>query len=348
MKVTVEQKGGSELGSVTLEQLITEETEHQLAMQQKQKRNWRSLPLVVSLFFDIVIAGVLLCVFALFHHVVAFSFQSADPVMPPSTDSGMIDSTEPEASPFTETVVMTDSSYSSKNVAITVEQHTKGEGDDLITYYVADVRVRSISCFRTAFAKDKYGQGIKEGVLSIAERNNAILATSGDYYGMHASKSVIRNGRLYRQKNGDEDVCVLYRNGTMKIFYDNEKFDAAAEVENGAWQAWSFGPSLFDKNGEPLASYGGYVGKTHPRCAIGYYESGHYALVLVDGRKEDYSRGMTIPELGELFKELGCTLAYNLDGGETAQMAFNGEIVNQPYKDGRDVSDILYITEVDG
>jgi exopolysaccharide biosynthesis protein len=89
------------------------------------------------------------------------------------------------------------------------------------------------------------------------------------------------------------------------------------------------------------------IGGLNPRSAIGYYEPGHYCFVTVDGRKEGYSIGMTVPELAQLFEDLGCQSAYNLDGGQTAVMMFGDSIANQPYHGGRKTSDIIYITEPD-
>lgn len=336
------------MAGMTLEERIEELAQQERALQEKHKQSHRHTPRWLPAVLDIVIAGFMLCVFALFHHVIPFSVDVTEPITPPVTDNGP---SEPEdngiKAPFTAEVVKTENSYSSPNIAITVEKRTKGEGDSLVTYYVADVRLKSMDCFRTAFAKDKFGKNIKEDVLPLADRHGAILATSGDYYGMNASRTVIRNGTLYRESTQDRDLCVLYRDGTMKIFYDNDKFDAAAEMENGAWQAWSFGPSLLKKDGTPLTTYSGYLAKAHPRCAIGYYEPGHYVFVVVDGRAEGYSQGLTMVNMAKLMKDLGCTLAYNLDGGQTAQMAFDGAIVNQPYNGGRVVSDILYIGEVE-
>ncbi len=337
------------MSGLTLEQVIEVQAADEMTAQQqktplKPRRRRKWLPFVL----DVGIAGVLLCVFALFHHVIPFSMDTTEAITPPVTDSEPIETeTDIVKAPFTDEVVKTENSYTSPNIAISVEKRTKGEGDSLVTYYVADVYVNSIDCFRTAFAKDTFGKNIKEDVLDIAERQGAILATSGDYYGMNATRTVIRNGQLYRESTQDGDLCVLYRDGTMKIFYDGEPFDAETEMENGAWQAWSFGPSLFKKDGTPLTSYRGHLSSEHPRCAIGYYEPGHYAFVVVDGRAEGYSQGLTMVDLSTLMKDLGCTLAYNLDGGQTAQMAFDGAIVNQPYKDGRVVSDILYIGEVE-
>lgn len=344
------------MSGLTLEQVIEVQVAEEMAAWHKQKKSPKpSKPRRHLKWFpfllDIVLAGVLLCVFALFHHVIPFSMDTTEPITPPVTDSDKEHPSEPEdngiKAPFTTEVVKTENSYSSPNIAISVEKRTKGEGNEIVTYYVADVRLNSIDCFRTAFAKDTFGKNIKEDVLPLAERHGAILATPGDYYGMNATRTVIRNGKLYRKSNQNGDLCVLYRDGTMKIFYNREPFDAETEMKNGAWQAWSFGPSLFKKDGTPITSYGGYLAKEHPRCAIGYYEPGHYALVVVDGRAEGYSQGLSMVDMATLMKDLGCTLAYNLDGGQTAQMAFDGKIVNQPYKDGRVVSDILYIGEVE-
>ncbi len=350
---------------MTLEELIGLQTENQLAAQQKQqqprkkqphaRKPRRRSPNLLPFIADIAIAGILLCTFALFHHVLPTAFGPAQDVLPPVGDNPTInvgDDTPVEDTvkpPFTKDVVITENSYSSENIAITIEQRTKGEGDDLITYYVADIYLKSVDCFRTAFAKDKFAQNTLEGVVPIAKRHNAILATAGDFYGWNPGRTVIRNGTAYRDGTVDRDVCVLYRDGSMKIFYKGQPFNAYDEVENGAWQAWSFGPSLFDMEGEPITSYAEYkyIEGKHPRCVLGYYEPGHYAFVLVDGRADNYSVGMTIGETSALMKELGCTIAYNLDGGRSAQMVFNGEMYNRPYKDGRNISDILYIGEVE-
>ena len=50
-------------------------------------------------------------------------------------------------------------------------------------------------------------------------------------------------------------------------------------------------------------------------------------------------------ELAQIFEDMGCQAAYNLDGGATASMIFNNKIVNQPYDGGRKVSDIILIGE---
>jgi exopolysaccharide biosynthesis protein len=248
------------------------------------------------------------------------------------------------AEKFTATVIQNGASYSSPNMAFTVTQHVQGEGADKITYYVADIYLREIRYLQAGFAKNAYGKGVEEPFLDLVKNCGAVLAVSGDYYGRH-SGPVIRNGVLYRDATGSGDVCVIYKDGTMKTF-ERGKFSADTEMKNGAWQAWCFGPSLLSEDGKAKTRFNSSLTPKHPRCAIGYYEPGHYALVLVDGRQDNYSSGMTLRELSSLFETLGCTVAYNLDGGRSAQMAYENRYVNHPYRNGRDVSDIIFLSEV--
>lgn len=324
---------------VTLEELI--QSTSQPPKPQKKKRG---TPLAVSLLLDILIAGALLCLFALFHHVLPETYSTLPPAAPPAQSAPDTSMGAAFADKFTASVIQTESSYSSPNMAFTVTQHVQGEGADKITYYVADIYLRDIAYLQTGFAKNTYGKGIDEPFLDLVKNSGAVLAVSGDYYGRHYGP-VIRNGTLYRNAAGSGDVCVLYKDGTMKTF-ERGAFNAAEEMENGAWQAWCFGPALLSEDGKAKTRFNSSLTPKHPRCAIGYYEPGHYALVLVDGRQDDYSSGMTLTELSALFESLGCTAAYNLDGGRSAQMAYNNEFVNRPYKDGRNVSDIIFLGEV--
>ena len=98
-------------------------------------------------------------------------------------------------------------------------------------------------------------------------------------------------------------------------------------------------------SGEPMTEFNTSVATWNPRCAIGYYEPGHYCLVVVDGRQRGYSLGLEMTELSKLMKQLGCTEAYNLDGGMTAMMAYGTELYSQPCGGGRQNCDIVYVAE---
>ncbi|MEG1525459.1 MAG: phosphodiester glycosidase family protein [Clostridia bacterium] len=213
---------------------------------------------------------------------------------------------------------------------------------DHLCYFVADVWVRNISTFRTAFAKDTYGQGFRESTRTISAAHNAIFAVSGDYYGARSQGLVIRNGDLYRDRDDDSDVCTLFADGQLKT-YHNDAFQMSQAIAGGAYQGWSFGPELLH-DGRAIESFTKGIAQANPRCAIGYYDPGHYCFIVVDGRQKGYSDGMTLIQLSKTFYDLGCKSAYNLDGGQTAVMVFNGQVVNQPYNNGRSVSDIIYFS----
>ena len=78
---------------------------------------------------------------------------------------------------------------------------------------------------------------------------------------------------------------------------------------------------------------------------MGVVAANHVLFVVVDGRSAGYSRGVTMTEFAEIFVELGATVAYNLDGGGSSAMVFNGSLVNNPLGKGqeRGTSDILYV-----
>ena len=252
-----------------------------------------------------------------------------------SSDTSAESFAEKFADKFTDTVVVTENSYSSPDISITVTEETSGR----ITWYLADIYVRDITCFQSALAQDTYGSGFRDSIPDMALLNNALLA------GNTNEGVVIRNGVIYRANRTNCDVCVLYYDGTMRVM-PGSSFSVQEAVENGAWQAWTFGPALLNTDGSVLTSFAstGRIISANPRTAIGYYEPGHYCLVVVDGRGE--SAGITLPDLSQLFYDLGCKAAYNLDGGNSSVMVWNNAVINDPSGGGRESSDALLIAEV--
>ena len=242
---------------------------------------------------------------------------------------------------FTDSVTVTENSYTSPDISITVDE----VNEENLTYYVADIYVRDITCFQTALAENTYGSGFRDSIEDMAVLNNALLAVNGDYYGNTTEGVVIRNGVIYRANPTDCDVCVLYYDGSMKVM-PGSSFSVEEAVEDGAWQAWTFGPALLDAGGNPITAFASTsrITNANPRTAIGYYEPGHYCLVVVDGRGE--SSGISLPRLSRLFDTLGCIAAYNLDGGNSSIMVWGNEVINNPSGGGRESSDALLIAEV--
>lgn len=245
----------------------------------------------------------------------------------------------PDKFSYDDAVVITENSYRSHDVAINIETRKVGNS----VAYIADIYVRYIDNFKSAFAKGQYGKNITENTKKTANDNHAILAINGDYYGIRDNGIIVRNYVMYRD-TPRADVCSIFYDGTVTVD-ENDSYDLNAALQNGLYQTMSFGPLLV-KDGVPKTQFSPGILGANPRTGFGYYEPGHYVFVTVDGRQDGYSTGMTMLEFGQLFMDLGCTNAYNLDGGQSAMMIFNGEVYNKPYNGGRPTSDIFYIGEV--
>ncbi|CAM3015385.1 phosphodiester glycosidase family protein [Actinomyces slackii] len=250
-------------------------------------------------------------------------------------------------------VEVTDSSYSSSNTSITIDQVTTGSGSDTVTYYVADVTVADATTIRSAFANNEYGTNITAKPTQIASEHDAILAINGDYYGFRSDGILIRNGVVYRDAGVREGIA-FYLDGHAEV-YDETSTDAQTLLDSGVWNTCSFGPALI-KDGQVLSGIDSVEVDTNvgnhsiqgeqPRTAFGLIGDNHYAFVVVDGRNEGYSRGVTMTELAQIMAGLGCQVAYNLDGGGSSALYFNGAIINQPSNGGeRATSDIFYIAK---
>lgn len=248
--------------------------------------------------------------------------------------------------------VITDTSYEDSEVSIRIT--TKRVKDT--TCYIADVKLTDASRLKAGLAKGSFGRNVTEATSKIAEDNGAIFAINGDYYGFRTSGYVLRNGQLYRDNlaldtNGED--LVLWEDGTMEIVSESDRTAKDLQAA-GAQQIYSFGPGLVE-NGEIAVVDGEEVERaqvTNPRTAIGMVKPLHYMMVVCDGRTSE-SHGLSLVELAGLMQDLGCTEAYNLDGGGSSTMVFNGKVLNRPTTFGdtvqeRAVSDALLVTGTGG
>lgn len=249
-------------------------------------------------------------------------------------------------------VTADDWNYQSDTVSISIKKVTTGSGNNTMTYFVADVIVSDATELTSAFAKDKFGTNIIEYTSQIAEDNNAIFAINGDYYGFRTDGIEIRNGVIYRDEPARTGLA-FYKDGTMKI-YDETQTSAQELLDQGVWNTLSFGPALIENsvantdfsNVSVDKNFGNHsIQGNNPRTGVGIIDKNHYVFVVVDGRSTGYSRGASLAEFAEIFKELGCTDAYNIDGGGSSAMYFMGRLVNNPLGNNKErgTSDILYI-----
>ena len=243
---------------------------------------------------------------------------------------------------------VTQDSYKDSKISINLKEYTYNGS----TVHVAEVSSDSDAYLKTAFAQGAYGKNVTATTSDIADSVNAILAINGDYYGAREKGYVIRNGKLYRNTAdaGTEDL-VIYKDGSFGIINESE-VTAEELLAKGAMQTLSFGPALVE-NGKVSVDSDDEVDRamgSNPRTAIGIKTDGTYLFVVSDGRTDE-SEGLSLLELAEFMSSLGAKTAYNLDGGGSSTMVFNGSVVNVPTGGGigngsgseRKVSDIVYI-----
>lgn len=240
--------------------------------------------------------------------------------------------------------------YHDASLSITLEQITE-EG---VNYNVARVKIADASQIRTGL-EDPNRAKKNNYVHNIAEKYNAVLAISADFFTKNNSGYVVRQGKVFRDKlYKNRDMLAIDSNGDFHIILrsDEDALDALkARTDITLVNVFNFGPALVAE-GKVLDIPDYYTDKNtfnvkrpEPRCAIGQVGPLEYILVVADGRSAD-SDGATGEQLAQFMAAQGCITAYNLDGGDTALMWFKDDYYSRKTK--RAQSDIIYFaTAVD-
>ena len=202
--------------------------------------------------------------------------------------------------------------------------------------YIAKVKLFDPSAFKVILAQDSLGE--LETTSAAAKRSSAILAINGG--GFYTER---RNGQSYAQMIGNTVI-----NGSLvepfngypgNLFFAgvNKKGQVIGTVPKtetelmalNPYQGVSFIPVLL-KNGQKLEIPADWKTTRQPRTIIGKYANDDLIMIVIDGRQNDWSVGVTLETLQDKLLELGVKEAYNLDGGGSSAMYYNGQILNQP------------------
>lgn len=229
--------------------------------------------------------------------------------------------------------------------SITVKMETRDEGS--VTYRIAFVTVKSATQLRTATAGSLKSSKVAN-ISSMAQKNNAIVAINADYFTNNPTKTSFeyRMGEKIRNKaNKTKDILIIDENGDFHLLVksDSAKMKAFNESGHTIVNAFTFGPALvIDGEVQKIdAEYGYNPNGREPRMAIGQTGALSYVLVMAEGRSSE-SEGVTHQELADYMGALGCTQAFNLDGGNSAEMVFNGSFYGSRTSNERAQSDMIY------
>lgn len=215
-------------------------------------------------------------------------------------------------------------------------------------YTMTEVKVAHPSQFRRFFAGGEYGSGTLYTTTQMAESVNAVAAASGDYHGYRRFGVVVNNGQVFRARSQFLDTCYVDENGDL-LFVSAAETGTEEEIqqyvdENNIRFSISFGPVMI-LDGQvcvPGRYNSGEINQPYARAALCQMDKLHYVVVTANTEKPHYSMH-TVRSFAENLCRLGIPTAYALDGGQTASIVMNNELINNvSYGSERKISDILY------
>ena len=228
--------------------------------------------------------------------------------------------------------------------SITITECPKNKNDYFDAgYLLINIQLDDIHDLRTYQGSGTFSELVE--AAQSQEDGEIICAINGDFWNYLAFERVIvRNGEVLSELEyiSRRDYCVIAEDGTMRTY------PASIEDPNDlvkCWQLFCFGPELVH-NYKPVLDYSNcfdydVAWNSHPRTAIGYYEKNHFCFLLVYGRNEK-DHGCYLEEMAQFFADLGCKYAYNLDGGSSSHVWYDGKEQGKPNED-KPLSDIIYI-----
>ena len=233
--------------------------------------------------------------------------------------------------------------YRSEDMDINIEHIVKEEPN--LEMWIATIKIADSDQIKSAFAGGEFSQDIKKRTSVIAKDINAVLAIDGSAVGFNDNGRIIRDGIIYRDSDLDCEPLIIKENGDFVVYQYGEK-TAQEILDLGGVETYDFGPTLI-KDNEILDIYGEwYKTVKDSRTVIGQKGPLEYVILVADGRSEK-SEGISLYDAALELKNKGCYIGYNLDGGGSSTIYFNGEVLNNPSDiiGERRISDILYFKE---
>lgn len=216
------------------------------------------------------------------------------------------------------------------------------------TYTFSEVKIAHASQFRRFLSEGKYDSGILHTTTEMSQSVNAVVASSGDYYGYRSIGIVVNEGQVYRERGHFLDTCYIDDQGDLLFTYAGDytkKEDVQAFVdEHNVRFSICFGPVMI-LNGEycvPLDYNSGEINSSYARAALCQMDKLHYVVVTANTEEPNYCMP-TVGQFAQRLQEMGIPTAYALDGGQTAAIVMNNQLINTvSYGSQREISDIIY------
>ncbi len=237
---------------------------------------------------------------------------------------------------------LSDLEYQDPTLHVTIETGRKDNCD----YWIARIKIGHPSQLRTTAAGGFENEAVMKGTF-MAKRQNAVLAINGDYYSYHPFGYILRQGVVFRDKlEGTRDLLAIDEDGDFHIIAGAEA-GSMTDTLNGKKliNVFHFGPGLVENGKIRNLDIGWHtMDLTHKRQRMCIAQTGplEYFVMCCAGPARG-SQGMDLWQFARLVHSMGAVTAYNLDGGDSTMLIFNGEKINDKNnKNTRTISDIIY------
>lgn len=256
---------------------------------------------------------------------------------------------EPKAEQYTE------NGYEDESIRVKTEHQ---EMDDGTKIHIAYVQIADPSQLRTGVVNpEKLGSSKTASVSALAKKYNAVIAINGDNYVDKPEKTTFEyrmTNKIRSKTNRTKDILVIDDQGDFHLFPKSQGIkefpNELKKMDRKLVNAFTFGPALVI-DGELMEideNYGYNPHGREPRAAIGQMGPMSYVLVVVEAKDRSGSSGFSQTKLGEFMHELGCKQAFNLDGGNSAEMVFGDQVIKgMAGGDERGLSDIIYFASAE-
>lgn len=258
--------------------------------------------------------------------------EEKEPLLPIDFSAGM----EPDPDFY-----LSDREYEDPTLHVTIEE-LREDGCD---YWVARIKIADASQLRTMSAGG-FDTSMSMKGTALAKRVNAVLAIDGDYYCYTGTGYILRQGQLYLDLlNGERDVLLIDEDGDFHVVHMPKAGEVTDTVDGKkVINAFYFGPILVENGQVPEVVDGPNMAATERRQRMCIAQVGplEYMVVCCEAPARG-SSGMTLRQFAELVATLGVETAYNLDGGDSTMLIFDGEKLNDVTSTStRSICDIIY------
>lgn len=222
----------------------------------------------------------------------------------------------------------------------------KGKNSDIKVYtlneagyrgYMAKVNVKTSDGLKLVLADDS--------VMSNGETTSQAAKRTG-------AKLAVNAGGYWKTKDGKlAPLGITVVDGEIKTFYYNPKlsfvgFNTSGHLVGGKYsteeeiknnkilQGSSFVPTLLE-DGKKVDIPSDWANQRHPRTIVGNFSNGELLFIVIDGRRDGWSNGVTLEEVQDKLLSFKVKDAFNLDGGGSSTFYYDGKVLNKP-SDGRE------------